>query len=117
MASKEKKKVKKKFEILHLRPDSYQSTFNQGIPSMSDRATKRVIAPYVSIIRKGVKPPPPALKPIPSLTHLIGKKPSLLIRKISQFLLDTVDLTSLLNDTATCMKAFTKATGTIFFFV
>lgn len=107
---KDKKKNKDKLEIIHRRPTSDKCS---GIVvSMTDRATKRVIAPYVSIIRKGYKGhPSKSIKKVPSLTHLIGKKPSLLLRKISEFLSDYVDLTSLLRDTANCMKTVTDARG------
>lgn len=106
---KEKKKNKKTLEIMHKKPVSERYSI---VISMKDRATKRVIAPYVSIIRKGYKAAPPIhVKTVSSLTHLIGRKPSLLRRKISEFLSDYVDLTSLLQDTANCMKSVTKAKG------
>lgn len=94
-----------------LKRSSVEQIGNSIFLRISDPATKRVIAPYVSIIRKGWKAAPPQIRKVPSLTSLIGKKPSVLLKKFSQFLYDNVDLSVLLRDTANCMKSITKATG------
>lgn len=77
--------------------------------STSDRATKRVIAPYVNIVRKGLSAKQKEKRP--SISLYIKKKPSVLLRKISQFLSDNVDLPSLLHETADVLRETTKAAG------
>ncbi|KAJ8921660.1 hypothetical protein NQ315_010569 [Exocentrus adspersus] len=84
----------------------------------TDKATRRVIAPYVKVIRRSGKE-----------THLekeqeyqkfnfyVQNKPSVLIQDLSSFLLDNVDLISLLHETGDVLKCTTKAHGVTIYMV
>ncbi|RZB39878.1 cAMP and cAMP-inhibited cGMP 3',5'-cyclic phosphodiesterase 10A, partial [Asbolus verrucosus] len=74
---------------------------------ISDRATKRVIAPYVRIVRKGTKPI--EIEEAKQFSIFLQRKPSVLTRDLSSFLSDSVDLPSLLHETADVLKNVTKA--------
>lgn len=114
---KEKKKLRKKRNVLLNVPAAVDvdPTANMFL-AIADYATKRVIAPFVKIQRKDIGFR--EKKKVSSLVNLIGKKPSIEMTKISQFLSDDVDLTTLLNDTAQCMKSVTDAIGiTLWHFV
>lgn len=80
--------------------------------STSDRATKRVIAPYVRIIRKGQKAQiTTKTEESKQFSYYLQKKPSVLMRNLSNFLSDSVDLPSVLNETSEVLKGVTRAQG------
>lgn len=74
--------------------DDRKLTENRPI-QITDRATKRVIAPFVRIIRKGA--PKVAADEGAQFSFYLRKKPSVLIRDLSSFMSDSVDLPSLLG--------------------
>ena len=76
---------------------------------ITDKAIKRVIAPFVRIVRKDIK-----YKEVEEAKYFslyLKKKPSVLIRDLSSFLSDTVDLVSLLHETSDVLQNVTKADG------
>lgn len=78
--------------------------------STSDRATKRVIAPYVRVLRRGQKSIVPEQEEEDiQFRFYLEKKPSLLMRNLSAFLSDSVDLPSILHETAEVLKGVCKA--------
>lgn len=81
--------------------------------STSDRATKRVIAPYVRIIRKGQMAAAVTTKAEDNkmFNFYVQRKPSLCMRDLSSYLSDNVDLQSVLNETAEVLKSVSKALG------
>jgi cAMP and cAMP-inhibited cGMP 3',5'-cyclic phosphodiesterase 10 len=99
-------KVAKK--ILSAHTDEGKQIVPTDLP-ISDKATKRVIAPFVRIVRKGQKPH--EVEESKHFTFYLQKKPSVLIRDLSSFLSDSVDLPSLLHETAEVLKNVTKAAG------
>lgn len=80
--------------------------------STSDRATKRVIAPYVRVVRRG-QPQKPDKEEEESkqFRFYLQKKPSVLTRNLSAFLSDTVDLCSIITESADVLKGVCKASG------
>ncbi|KAI4456409.1 cyclic nucleotide phosphodiesterase [Holotrichia oblita] len=77
----------------------------------SERAAMRVIAPYVNIVRKGRKA---TLKPEGDEEHFmfyLKKKPSVLTRRLTEFLDDSVNLQMLIYETTESLKRMTNATG------
>lgn len=83
--------------------------------STSDRATRRVIAPYVKIIRKGQKPKPPPEDT--KFSYYLQKKPSALMRNLTNFFSDSVDLPSVFNETSEVLKNVTRANGNSFLLI
>ncbi|XP_072391177.1 cAMP and cAMP-inhibited cGMP 3',5'-cyclic phosphodiesterase 10A-like [Diabrotica undecimpunctata] len=82
----------------------------------SDKATRRVIAPYVKIIRKTDK----AHEKEPEyekFNFYIQNKPSVLLHDLTSFLSDNVDLVLLLHETADVLKTTTKAAGVTLYMV
>lgn len=80
--------------------------------STSDRATKRVIAPYVRVVRRGQKiGKVEKEEESKQFRFYLQKKPSVLMRNLSAFLSDSVDLPSVLHETAEVLKVVTKAKG------
>lgn len=77
--------------------------------TISDKATKRVIAPFVRIVRKGQKPH--EVEEGKHFSLFLQRKPNVLIRDLSSFLSDSVDLPSSLHETADVLKIITKAAG------
>lgn len=114
MEKKRRRMSTRRATILKAPPSVQVKFYQHKFFTTSDYATKRVLAPFCRIVRKDGKPKTQVKTE--SLTSLIGKKPSVLMKKISQFLTDTVDLTALLNETAFCMKTVTEATGALNFF-
>lgn len=76
----------------------------------ADQATKRVIAPYVSIVRKGRKAPAVVKDDRGYFSYYLQRKPSVLMRNLSQFLAD-INLPALLHETAEVLKIVTDATS------
>lgn len=76
----------------------------------SDQATKRVIAPYVSIVRKGKKAPAVVKDDRGYFSYYLQRKPSVLMRNLSEFLTD-INLPALLHETAEVLKIVTNASG------
>ncbi|KAJ8978479.1 hypothetical protein NQ317_018732 [Molorchus minor] len=78
----------------------------------TDKATKRVLAPYVKII-KNDKALPQVSKEEEHLqfNYTVQNKPSFLFHDLTSFLLDSVDLGTLLHETADVLKSTTKAYG------
>lgn len=79
--------------------------------AINDRAVKRVIAPFVRIVRKGEKPSYEAETTSTQFSYYLQKKPSVLIRDLSSFLSDSVDLSSRIHESADVLKRITKAAG------
>lgn len=81
--------------------------------STSDRATKRVIAPYVKIIRKGQMSAAVTTKLEENkfFNFYVQRKPSLCMRDVTAFMSDSVDLPAVMNETAEVLKIVTKALG------
>ncbi|KAK5650146.1 hypothetical protein RI129_001175 [Pyrocoelia pectoralis] len=81
--------------------------------STSDRATKHVLAPYVRIKRKGQ----PSFKSEEKeddnihFEYYLKKKPTLLIRNLSLFLSDSIQLSSILHESVDVLKCVCKAAG------
>lgn len=61
-------------------------------------------------MRKGQKEAA-AEEPEPEFTFFLQKKPSVLLRNLSAFLSDTVDLPELMHESADVLKRTTKANG------
>lgn len=76
----------------------------------TDQATKRVIAPYVSVVKKGRKSPAVVKDDRGYFSYYLQRKPSVLMRNLSQFLAD-VNLPALLHETAEVLKVVTNATS------
>ncbi|XP_044258941.1 cAMP and cAMP-inhibited cGMP 3',5'-cyclic phosphodiesterase 10A-like [Tribolium madens] len=102
-------KVAKKIISGHVTEYSNKPQIVAANLPISDRATKRVIAPFVRIIRKGQKPH--EAEESKHFSFFLQRKPSVLIRDLSSFLSDSVDLPSLLHETADVLKSITKAAG------
>lgn len=68
-------------------------------PNKLDKVTRRVIAPYAQIERKGLK------------EEVVKEGTYLDINRFNIFLEDTVDLDSLLYDTANVLKTVTNSSG------
>ncbi|XP_018324862.1 cAMP and cAMP-inhibited cGMP 3',5'-cyclic phosphodiesterase 10A-like [Agrilus planipennis] len=87
--------------------------------STSDKATKRVIAPFVKIFRKKRK-----AKAIEEEEDVDApkyvfpyKRPSVLIHHMSGFLSENLDLSSLLHDTANVLKNAVRAKGVLLYLI
>lgn len=78
----------------------------------TDKATRRVIAPYVKIVRKS-KGALEKTKESQKFSYYLQNKPSVLLQDWSCFLSDSVDLASVLQETAVVLKTVTKASGNI----
>lgn len=117
-------------DAIQQKPSSNEGDLSYGTPakaneamytkclsfSTSDHATKRVIAPYVRIMRKGQKEPKATEQPEePEFTFFLQRKPSVLQRNLSAFLSDTVDLPELMHESADVLKRTTKANGMCIF--
>ncbi|CAH1173827.1 unnamed protein product [Phaedon cochleariae] len=83
----------------------------------SDKATRRVIAPYVKIVRKSEKAHLEKEQEHQKFNFYIQNKPSVLLHDLTSFLSDSVDLVLLLHETAEVMKSTTKATGVTLYMV
>lgn len=83
----------------------------------TDKATRRVIAPYVKIVRKSEKTHLVKEKEYQRFNFYIQNKPSVLLNDLTSFLSDTVDLVLLLHETADVLKLTTKATGVTLYMV
>ncbi|KAG5883185.1 hypothetical protein JTB14_018201 [Gonioctena quinquepunctata] len=81
----------------------------------SDKATRRVIAPYVKIVRKSEKVQLEKEPEHQKFNFYIQNKPSVLLHDLTSFLSDSVDLVMLLHETAEVLKSTTKAHGKFFF--
>ncbi|KAI4460298.1 cyclic nucleotide phosphodiesterase [Holotrichia oblita] len=79
--------------------------------SATDKATRRVIAPYVNIVRRGRKALVKQEKDNKYFSFYLQKKPSLLMRSLTEFLDNTVDLPMLLHESAEALKCVTHAAG------
>ncbi|GJQ85802.1 hypothetical protein Trydic_g20359 [Trypoxylus dichotomus] len=76
----------------------------------TDKATRRVIAPYVNIVRRGRK----AIvrhEEDKSFRFYLQKKPSVAMRNLTEFLDDSVDLPMLLHESSEALKHVTNAAG------
>lgn len=79
-----------------------------------DKATKRVIAPYVKVIRKserGRRGKEQVVQEPVKFNFYVQNKPSVLLEDLSSFLSDSVDLVILLHETSEVLKSTTKANG------
>lgn len=83
--------------------------------SATDKATRRVIAPYVNIVRGGRKATVKLEKDNKYFRFYLQKKPSAVMRNLTEFLDDTVDLPMLLHESSEALKCVTNAAGNSFF--
>ncbi|CAG9858267.1 unnamed protein product [Phyllotreta striolata] len=86
----------------------------------TDKATRRVIAPYVKIVRKGEKAPIEKeleVQVYEKFNFYLQHKPNALLLDLSTFLSDSVDLMLLLHETAEVLRVTTKATGVTLYMV
>lgn len=83
----------------------------------SDKATRRVIAPYVRIVKKSAKTKLEKEKEYQKFNFYIQNKPALLLSDLTSFLSDGVDLVLLLHETADVLKQITRATGVTLYMV
>lgn len=110
MEDRETSKGTKRTSASMMKPSEFK--VNPLSFSTSDRATKRVIAPYVRIIRKGQKAQiTTKTEESKQFSYYLQKKPSVLMRNLSNFLSDSVDLPSVLNETSEVLKGVTRAQG------
>ncbi|XP_060525449.1 cAMP and cAMP-inhibited cGMP 3',5'-cyclic phosphodiesterase 10A-like isoform X2 [Cylas formicarius] len=82
-----------------------------------DKATRRVIAPYVRLLRKSKATLDEKTKESKKFSFYLQNKPSVLLHDLSSFLSDSVDLASVLQETAKVLKLITKACGVILYMV
>ncbi|XP_022919275.1 cAMP and cAMP-inhibited cGMP 3',5'-cyclic phosphodiesterase 10A-like [Onthophagus taurus] len=81
----------------------------------NDKATKRIIAPYVNIVRRGKRA---ALSEKDrELEFFFEGKPSIIGRNINEFLDDTVDLPTVLLESVATLKSITKSAGSRLYMV
>nr|XP_023015593.1 cAMP and cAMP-inhibited cGMP 3',5'-cyclic phosphodiesterase 10A-like [Leptinotarsa decemlineata] len=83
----------------------------------SDKATRRVIAPYVKIVRKSEKAHLEKEQEHQKFNFYIQNKPSVLLHDLTSFLSDSVDLVLLLHETSDVLKSTTKANGVTLYMV
>ena len=76
-----------------------------------DKATKRVLAPYLRTIRRSQKEAQGRPKEKEEFSYYLQKKPITVLQALSEFLSDSVDLPSLLHETADVLKSVTNSTG------
>lgn len=103
------KSVKSRLDTIHQSDDFGKKTTNVSkvqshflVPSDKlDKVTRRVIAPYAQIERKGLK------------EDETKEGTYLDINRFNVFLEDTVDLDSLLYETANVLKAVTNSSGKV----
>lgn len=76
----------------------------------TDKAIKRVIAPYVKVVRRSGKEAP-SEREYQKFNFYVQNKPSVLLQDLSAFLLDNVDLVTLLHETGDVLKSTTRAYG------
>lgn len=87
-------------------------TFNDQMAlDTKDKATRRVIAPYVKIVRKSKGALEKSKEESQKFSFYLQNKPSVLMQDLSSFLSDSVDLASVLQETADVLKVVTKANG------
>ncbi|KAK7789545.1 hypothetical protein R5R35_010323 [Gryllus longicercus] len=75
----------------------------------ADKAARRVLAPYVRTVRRRQKESEKKRDKVFSV--YLQKRPSELFRHLSEFLLESVDFSSLLYETADVLKVQTKSVG------
>lgn len=77
----------------------------------SEKAAMRVIAPYVNIVRKGRKATLKTEGDEKNFMFYLKKKPSVLTRRLTEFIDDSVDLQMLIYETTESLKRMTNASG------
>lgn len=82
-----------------------------------DKATRRVIAPYMKIVRKSKAGVDKAKEESQKFSFYLKNKPSVLMQDLSSFLSDSVDLAAVLQETAEVLKVVTKANGVTLYIV
>ncbi|KAI4456413.1 cyclic nucleotide phosphodiesterase [Holotrichia oblita] len=75
----------------------------------TQKACKRVIAPYVNIVRKGQKAGVKSREADHNFMFYLKRKPSVLSRSLREFLDDSVDLKTILHETSDTLKNVTHA--------
>lgn len=83
----------------------------------TDKATRRVIAPYVKVVRKSEKGHLDKTAEHQKFNFYIQNKPSVLLHDLTSFLSDSVDLALLLHETAEVLKSTTRANGVTLYMV
>ncbi|XP_048521448.1 cAMP and cAMP-inhibited cGMP 3',5'-cyclic phosphodiesterase 10A [Dendroctonus ponderosae] len=95
-----------------------KNTFNDQMAlDTKDKATRRVIAPYVKIVRKSKGALEKSKEESQKFSFYLHNKPSVLMQDLSSFLSDSVDLASVLQETADVLKVVTKANGVTLYMV
>ncbi|PSN33928.1 hypothetical protein C0J52_19328 [Blattella germanica] len=85
---------------------------NYDLQSLAmDKAAKRVLAPYLRTIRRSQKLAQEKPKEKEEFSFYLHKKPITVLQALSEFLSDSVDLPSLLHETADVLKNVTNSTG------
>ncbi|RZC35129.1 cAMP and cAMP-inhibited cGMP 3',5'-cyclic phosphodiesterase 10A [Asbolus verrucosus] len=88
-------------------------SFTESIDEkMASSRSGAMIASYARKMRKTTKPAEDKL-----FSFFLEKKPSVLLRELSSFLTDSVDLPSLLHETCDVLKNVTKASGVTLYMV
>ncbi|XP_050308588.1 cAMP and cAMP-inhibited cGMP 3',5'-cyclic phosphodiesterase 10A-like isoform X1 [Anthonomus grandis grandis] len=98
------------------KPDKKEIIKDQMTLDTTDKATRRVIAPYVKIVRKS-RTGLDKTKESQKFSFYLQNKPSVLMQDLSSFLSDSVDLASVLQETAEVLKVVTKAGGVTLYMV
>lgn len=84
---------------------------NRKVPiaiAIDDKATKRVLAPFVRIVRKGVKAHA-EVEESQRFSFYLEKKPSVLVNDLSLLLSDSFKLHELIHQSVDVLKLVTKA--------
>lgn len=95
-----------------LNSGTVSSEFN--IIDTNDKATRRVIAPYLKIVRKSDKTLTEKQQETSEhrrFNFYIQNKPTFLLQDFTSYLADCVDLVLLLQETSDVLKSTTNATG------
>lgn len=82
-----------------------------------DKVTRRVIAPYMKIVRKSKAGVDKMKEESQKFSFYLQNRPSVLMQDLSSFLSDSVDLASVLQETAEVLKVVTKANGVTLYIV
>lgn len=106
----EKKRKKRSKTRLWRKTHSDYSKLSMGYAT-TEKACKRVIAPYVNIVRRGHKAVVKKQEDDAHFMFYLQKKPSALVKHMQEFLGEDVDLQTIIHETADSLKEITRATS------